>query len=132
MEKHGNAPSYISGVIKAVKSWLDHNEVEVKRKIKISNSDATPTIENERVPEKEELKTVFMYGSERSKVNVALISQAGLRLETLGNEPRTDGLRIGDLPEINISDGRVDFKRTLTMVVVRPARALHSNHRRND
>ena len=65
MEKHGNAPSYISGVIKAVKSWLDHNEIEVKRKIKISNVDSTPTIENEKVPGKEELKTVFMYGSER-------------------------------------------------------------------
>jgi len=121
MEKHGNAPSYISGIIKAVKSWLDHNEVEIKRKIKVSNSDATPTIEDERAPEKQELKTILMYGSERSRVNVALISQAGLRLETLGNEPGTDGLRIGDLPEIDVKDGRVDFKRIPTMLVVRPS-----------
>lgn len=120
MEGQGKAPSYISGIIKAVKSWLDHNEAEIKRKIKVSNSAATPTIEDERVPEKGELKTLFMYGTERSRVSIALVSQAGLRLETLGNESGTDGLKISDLPEIEIKDGRVELKRVPTMVAVRP------------
>jgi len=120
MEKEGKAPGYISGFIKAVKSWLDHNEVEIKRRIKISNSNATPTIEDERVPEKGELKTLFMYGTERSRVSMVLVSQAGLRLETLGNESGSDGLKIGDLPEMEIKDGRVEFKRVPAMVVVRP------------
>jgi hypothetical protein len=120
MEMEGKAPGYTSGVIKAVKSWLDHNEVEMKRKIKVSNSTATPTIEDERVPEKDELKTLFMYGTERSRVGMTLISQAGLRLETIGNESGTDGLRISDLPEIEILDGRAEFKRIPTIVVVRP------------
>jgi len=60
-----------------------------------------------------------MYGTERSRVSMALISQAGLRLESLGNESGTDGLRIGDLPEMEIIAGRVEFKRIPTMVVVR-------------
>jgi len=120
MEREGRAPGYTAGVLKAVKSWLDHNEVEIKRRIKVSNYSATPTLENERVPDKGELKTVFMYGKERSRVCMALVSQAGLRLETLGNESGTDGLRIGDLPEMEVEEGRVEFRRIPTMVVVRP------------
>lgn len=119
MERKGNSPGYIAGILKAVKLWLDHNEVEIKRKIRISNYSATPTIEDERVPEKDELKTLFMYGSERSRVSMALVSQAGLRLETLGNESGTDGLKIGDLPEMEVRQGRVELKRIPTMVVVR-------------
>jgi len=51
---------------------------------------------------------------------IALVSQAGLRLETLGNEFGTDGLRISDLPEMEIKDGRVEFKRIPSMIAVRP------------
>jgi len=120
MEEQGKAPGYISGVVKAVKSWLDHSGVEIKRRIKISNSSATPTIEDERVPEKDELRTLYMYGGERAKVIMALVSNAGLRLETLGNESGTDGLKMGDLPEMEIKDGRVEFNRIPTMVIVRP------------
>jgi len=53
MELDGKSPGYIAGILKGVKSWLVHNEIELKRKVKVSNRGATPTIEDERVPEKE-------------------------------------------------------------------------------
>jgi hypothetical protein len=86
LEDDGKSPGYITGFPKTLKSWLEHNEVELKRKVKVRNRDATPTIADERVPTKEELKTILVYGSERAKVSICLMSQSGLRPEAIGNE----------------------------------------------
>ena len=119
LEAEEKAPGYVTGIIKAVKSWLIHNGVEVKRKVKVSNADSTPTLKDERVPEKEELKTIFMNSTPRAAAIVALMAQAGLRPETLGNENGSDGLRIRDLPELKIENGKVTFTRTPTIIKVR-------------
>src|SRR5574337_1426317 len=42
MEKQHKAPQYIKAIVTAVKSWLHHFDIEVKRKIKIANADSTP------------------------------------------------------------------------------------------
>jgi hypothetical protein len=119
MEREHKAPGYIAGVLKGVKSWLAHNEIELKRPVKVRDADATPSIADERVPTKEELKTILIYASDRSKASICLISQAGLRPESLGNESGTDGLRIEDMPELTVKGNRVIFQRIPTMVVVR-------------
>ncbi len=120
MEKEGKAPGYILGMLKSVKSWLAHNEVELKRGIKVRNADSTPTLREERVPTREELKAILAYGDDRVRACVGLISQAGLRLETLGDESGTDGLTISDLPEVAVKEGHASFNRVPTMVIVRP------------
>ncbi len=120
MEKEGKAPGYILGMLKSVKSWLAHNEVELKRGIKVRNPDSTPTLSEERVPTKEELKAILAYGDDRVRACIGLISQAGLRLETLGDESGTDGLTIGDIPELEIKEDHASFKRIPSMVLVRP------------
>jgi len=119
MESEEKAPGYIGGIIKGVKSWLIHNEIELKRKIRISNRGATPTIEDERVPDKEELKTLLMYGDERASALICLVAQTGLRLEVLGNSRGNDGLTIRDLPELKIVKTHVDFIRIPTMIIIR-------------
>jgi hypothetical protein len=43
-EKKGYAGNYISSTMKAVKSWLAHNNRELKVKIKIKGIDETPTL----------------------------------------------------------------------------------------
>lgn len=121
MEDEGYAPGYVEGVLKGVRSWLVHNEVELKRKIKISNSGATPTLEDERVPEKRELKTILMYGDERVSAAVCLVAQAGLRLQVLGNALGDDGLTIGDLPELKVHEDHVEVTRIPAMIIVRPS-----------
>src|SRR2546426_6628962 len=65
MEKQRKAPQYIKAIITSVKSWLHHFDIEVKRKIRIANVDATPTLADERVPDATELKELFNRSEER-------------------------------------------------------------------
>lgn len=120
MERDGKSPGYIAGILKGLKSWLSHNDVELKRRIKIANGNATPSIEDERVPSKEELRAVLIYASDRAKASICLMAMAGLRPQSLGNESGTDGLTVGDLPEMKVHEDQVEFSRIPTMVVVRP------------
>ena len=128
MEKNGSSPGYIDCVLKAIRSWLNHNEVELKRRIKIANRDATPTLQDERVPTLEELWTILLHASDRAKVIISMIAMSGLRLETLGNHDASDGLRVADLPEMKIDGKKVIFSMMPTMVVVR--QNLSKNNRK--
>jgi hypothetical protein len=119
MEKKRNAPQYIKGIITAVKSWLHHFDIEIKRKIKIANVDSTPTLADERIPEATELAELFNRASLRSGAIMALMGKAGLRPEVLGNHNATDGLMIRDLPELEIVEGIARFSAKPTKVVVR-------------
>jgi len=81
---------------------------------------ATPTIEYEQIPSKEELSRIFRSSSLRARVAEALIAFADLRPGTLGNYDGSDGLTLRDLPELRVEGGEVEFARTPMMVVVRP------------
>jgi hypothetical protein len=128
MEKNGNAPQYIKAIITGVKSWLEHNDIEVRRNLRIANPDATPTLENERVPDATELTELFDRASMRSGVIMSLIAKSGLRPEVIGNFDASDGLRIKDLPELEIIDGTARFAKVPAKIVVRKnlSKARHS------
>jgi len=96
-----------------VERWLS------TRKIKISRSSATPTIENEQVPSKEELSRILRTSPLRIKVAVVFMAFADLRPGAIGNLDGSDGLKLGDLPELKIRDGKITFDKIPTMVVVR-------------
>lgn len=119
MEEKGYAPGYIGDTVKGVKSWLRHFEVDIKRKIKISDLGATPSLANERVPEADELAELFNRADTRSGAMIALMAKAGLRPEVLGNHDGTDGLVIKDLPDLAIVQGLATFVKTPPRVVVR-------------
>jgi hypothetical protein len=119
LEREGKAGSYIKSCIKAIKSWLSFNMIEVKVKIKIKDADDTPTLRNERVPNQPELRKIFMCGDLRARSACVLLAHSGLRIETLGNYAGMDGLRVKDLPEMKIEKGEVIFEKVPTMVVVR-------------
>lgn len=104
MEGQNYAPQYIQGTITAVKSWLVHFDVFIKRRIKVANADSTPTLEKERVPDGQELAELFSRANLRAGAIMSLVGKAGLRPEVLGNHNATDGLMIKDLPEIAIGD----------------------------
>jgi hypothetical protein len=118
-KKH--AGSYVRNTTKVVKSWLAHNGIQLRRKIKITAANETPTLKDERVPTLEELKRIFLSASTQARTACAIVAHAGLRLESLGNYTGSDGLRIRDLPELKIKGTEVTFQKTPTMVVVRPA-----------
>lgn len=119
MEKQKHAPQYIKAVMTAVKSWLHHFDIEVKRRIKISNVDATPTLADERVPDATELAELFNRANLRSGAIMALMGKAGLRPEVIGNHDATDGLVIKDLPELEIVHGIARFTEKPSKIVVR-------------
>jgi len=121
LESGGRAPGYIADLMKTVRSWLRYNDITLTRRIKISNSTATPTIEDERVPSQEELARVLRASPPRVKVAIALIAFADLRPQTLGNYDGSDGLILKDLPELKIESKEVTFERIPTMMVVRPS-----------
>ncbi|MFH1821250.1 MAG: site-specific integrase [Methanobacteriota archaeon] len=89
------------------------------RRIKVTNSTATPTIENEQIPTQEELARVLRRAKPRAKASVSFMAFADLRPEVLGNFNGSDGLVIGDVPELEIEGGKVAFKKIPTMVMVR-------------
>jgi hypothetical protein len=55
----------------------------------------------------------------RARVSCALLAFSGLRPQTLGNYTGTDGLRLGDFREAEISDTGIVFSTIPTLFVVR-------------
>jgi hypothetical protein len=119
MEKEGRSGSYILSQLKAVKSWLLHNRIAVTGRIRIKGVQDTPTLQDERVPTKPELKRIFVAGDEKSRVACAFIAHAGVRPETLGHYRGNEGLRMRDLPDLSIEDKKIEFPKVPAMVIVR-------------
>lgn len=119
MEEQHKAPGYIESVITAIKSWLSHFEIEIRRRIKINGTDSTPTLEDEKVPEAKEIAEIFDRASLRTAVEISLIAKAGLRPQVLGNHDGTDGLVLGDIPDIVIEDGKAKCILAPPQIVVR-------------
>jgi hypothetical protein len=118
-EKKGYAGNYINSTLKALKSWLAHNNREVKVKIKIKGIDETPTLRNERVPTLPELRRIFLAGDSKARTACVLVAHSGLRLQTLGDYLGKDGLRVRDLPEMKIENANIVFSKIPTLVIVR-------------
>lgn len=119
LESEGKSPGYIVDLVKTLKSWLRYNDVTLTRKIKVSNSTATPTIEGEQVPSQDELARIFRASPSRVKIAAALIALADLRPQTIGNHNGGDGLMLKDLPEVRIENGEVRFEKIPTIIAVR-------------
>jgi hypothetical protein len=129
-EQQGKAPTYIANYLKVVNSWLTFNNQQPIKKIKIGNRNRRTTIEDERIPNKDELKQILNYADERGRTSISLIAFSGLRPATLGNSRGTDGLQIRNLPELEINETEVSFTSIPTMVIVRHelSKAKHKYH----
>jgi len=118
MEKK-NTGSYTQSVIKAIKSWLTHNGIEIKREIKIRGAEDAPTLKDEKVPSQAELKKIFLSTDLKGRTASVLVAHSGLRLETIGNYLGDDGLRTRDLPELKVEGESVEFEQLPPIVIVR-------------
>ena len=67
MEKCDYSPSYIAGVIKSIKSWLAHNRVDIRRRIRITDAGACTTISDEKVPEQGQLRDMLASATPRGR-----------------------------------------------------------------
>ncbi len=120
-ELKGNAPGYISGLLKSIRSMLRYHDVVLNRRIKISNANSTLTIEYEQIPSQEELSRIFRASPSRTRVAEVLMAFADLRPEPMGNIDGTDGLMLKDLPELKVRANEVVFENVPTMIIVRSA-----------
>ena len=119
MEKQKYAGSYTETVLKAVRSWLSFNSIEIKGKIKIKGTRDTPSLKDERVPTQDELRKIFLAGDEKGRAACVLIAHSGVRPEVLGNYNGSDGLRVKDFLELEINSDKIEFKKIPTAVRVR-------------
>jgi len=117
-EKLGYAPGTIDNYLKAVKSWANWNGVKLVREIKISDRSSTPTLDDEKVPTVSQVQKIRSAASFRGKICVGGMAYGGLRPEVLGHQHLMDGLKLGDLPELDF--GTLKFETTPALVVVRP------------
>ena len=119
MQDEGYAGSYTHSTIKALKSWLVHNRIQVNGRVKIEGAQDSPTLKDERVPTKPELKRIFLAGDEKARIICSLIAHGGLRPESIGDYKGKDCLVLRDLPELTIEGNTVSFSKTPTMLIIR-------------
>jgi hypothetical protein len=128
LQEEGKTGSYAESIVKAIKSWLKKNKKSLGD-VYIEGADETPTLKDETVPTPEELLKVLTVADLDAKVCICLIAHAGVRPETIGNSDGTDGLQLGDFPEVIIDNENrtVKFEKVPTFLKVR--RSISKNRR---
>jgi hypothetical protein len=81
LEREGKAGSYIASNVKAVKSWLTHNGMDIRGKIRIKGDNETPSLATKHAPSLSELGRLFANCAPRTRSAASLVEEAGLRLE---------------------------------------------------
>ena len=92
MEEKKYASGYITGMVCAVKSWLDYNHIEIRRKIKVANSDVPVTIQDEKVPDKAQLKKMLDAADPRCRAIISMMAFAGVSPQVMGLADKSDCL----------------------------------------
>lgn len=120
MESKGTMGSSISTSIKALISYLKFYNVVVRLGINIKNENRNLNAEREKIPDKEELYRILRIATLRERVSISLMAFSGLRPEVLGNIDGSDGLTIGDILDLKIEKGKVEFNTVPAQIAVKP------------
>lgn len=107
----------ITSYVKAVKSWARFNGKKLDEKVNVPDSELRYA--NEIVPKTDEVQALFDHSPPRVKVATSLMAFGGLRPASLATPDGLDGLKVGDLPEMEVKGGKVAFAKVPTLIVVR-------------
>jgi ribosomal protein S13 len=131
MEIKGKAGGYIQSILKVIKSWLSFNGIELRRKLKVRGANDTPTLRENQPITASHLRQLYSASPLKVKCIIVLLAGSGIRPEVTGNHDGSDGLRLGDIPELEIEEGRVKFRKTPPMLIVKQELSkaiLHQEH----
>lgn len=78
LESENKAPGTINDHMKAIKSWLRHFDTEVRRKIKIQDTNFTTMFQDEMMPIVEEMAVMYSSTNLQTSVIMSLIAKVGL------------------------------------------------------
>jgi hypothetical protein len=103
-------------VKKAVVSWLTHWGKTLQRKVKVK----IVNHRDQHVPPREDIRKVLDAGNVRARAAIAVMAFSGQRPEVLASgenknpdgTPAPDGLRLGDIVDLEIADGGKGFRFT--------------------
>ena len=101
--------SYLAKTLKGVRDWLLFNHVDFRQFPKLRRAYQAESLARERVPTPDQLRLILGALPPRGRVSALLMAHSGLRPGTLGNDGGTDGLTLGDLPELRTPAGRLRF-----------------------
>ena len=120
LERKGTMGASISTGIKPMISYLKYYNVSVKLGINIKNENRNLKAEKEVIPGKEDLAKILRMSTLRERVSITLMAFSGLRPEVLGNIDGSDGLVIGDIPDLRITEGKINYDHVPVKINVRP------------
>lgn len=128
LEREGKAGSYIVRFKKVLKSWLKFNDIQISFNVNIKDEHHNPTIENERVPTKDELSRILGKATKRARVSIGLMALSGLRPESIGNHDGSDGIRLRDFKDAELSGEILKFTESPAILTIRHnlSKARHS------
>ena len=102
--------SYIAKTQKGVRDWLLFNGVDFRQFPKLRRAYQAESLARERIPTPEQLRLILGALPPRGRVCALLMAHSGLRPGALGNDRGTDGLTLGDLPELRWEGKRPRFE----------------------
>lgn len=120
-QEKGLTGSTVAKYVDSVKSYLAWHGTELKRPLFIEGADDSPNAEAQQIPAPETVRTLLNACDLRTSVIVALEAFSSVRPQVLARSDASDGLRLGDFPELEIAKGNVSFPKTPTPIKVRKA-----------
>ncbi len=118
LNREGKSREYQKSFIKAIKSWLRYWDLDVPKSIKIKSMPSKIS-SRERIPDEYEYTDIINRADLRTRVIIALMSKSGIRPQVIGNYNGTDGLKLEDMPDIQVINGKAVCKRYPCMINVR-------------
>jgi len=113
LESQGYKRGTINNYFKAIKSWLRYNDIELIRRIRLSDT----VSKREKVPSPDDVALILKGANLRQAVCVSCVAYGGLRIEVLGQPKVYDGLKLGAIPDLNLET--LEFERVPAQVFVR-------------
>lgn len=122
MESEGKKGAYIARYKKVIHSWTKFNAIRFRLIANIENENINENVQDERVPTNEELGKILRKAGLRERVSISFMAFSGIRPQVLGDSEGKDGLRLKDIPEIEIASdkgGRLSVRAIKEVLLIK-------------